>query len=140
MPRPHRKISARRTRIHGHQAAGLHALAPHAGGVFHRRGSDRSVVRRAGAGARHGSVAFARRRRQLKRLPSFFVFNRCDMSRMRANKEEVDARGEDYAANEQDQFDETIRQEPVRVGPKVGRNDPCPCGSGKKYKKCHGAA
>jgi preprotein translocase subunit SecA len=22
---------------------------------------------------------------------------------------------------------------------KVGRNDPCPCGSGKKYKKCHGA-
>jgi preprotein translocase subunit SecA len=26
----------------------------------------------------------------------------------------------------------------VRQGPKVGRNDPCPCGSGKKYKKCHG--
>jgi hypothetical protein len=44
-------------------------------------------------------------------------------------------------------------QQPARVGgddakvkqvrrdePKVGRNDPCPCGSGKKYKKCHGAA
>jgi preprotein translocase subunit SecA len=28
----------------------------------------------------------------------------------------------------------------VRDQPKVGRNDPCPCGSGKKYKKCHGAA
>ena len=28
----------------------------------------------------------------------------------------------------------------VRQGDKVGRNDPCPCGSGKKYKKCHGAA
>jgi preprotein translocase subunit SecA len=27
-----------------------------------------------------------------------------------------------------------------RVEPKVGRNDPCPCGSGKKYKRCHGAA
>ncbi|MDR0450192.1 MAG: SEC-C domain-containing protein, partial [Treponema sp.] len=26
----------------------------------------------------------------------------------------------------------------VRAGPKVGRNDPCPCGSGKKYKHCHG--
>jgi preprotein translocase subunit SecA len=26
-----------------------------------------------------------------------------------------------------------------RTGDKVGRNDPCPCGSGKKYKKCHGA-
>jgi preprotein translocase subunit SecA len=30
----------------------------------------------------------------------------------------------------------TVRREE----PKVGRNDPCPCGSGKKYKKCHGAA
>ncbi len=29
-------------------------------------------------------------------------------------------------------------QQPVRVDPKVGRNDPCPCGSGKKYKHCHG--
>ena len=28
---------------------------------------------------------------------------------------------------------------PLRAGPKVGRNDPCPCGSGKKYKSCHGA-
>ena len=27
----------------------------------------------------------------------------------------------------------------VRRGPKIGRNDPCPCGSGRKYKKCHGA-
>ena len=26
-----------------------------------------------------------------------------------------------------------------KESPKVGRNDPCPCGSGKKYKKCHGA-
>jgi preprotein translocase subunit SecA len=31
-------------------------------------------------------------------------------------------------------------QQPVRRDVKVGRNDPCPCGSGKKYKKCHGAA
>jgi preprotein translocase subunit SecA len=30
------------------------------------------------------------------------------------------------------------RPEPVRAEPKVGRNDPCPCGSGKKYKHCHG--
>jgi preprotein translocase subunit SecA len=27
---------------------------------------------------------------------------------------------------------------PKRSGPKVGRNDPCPCGSGKKYKQCCG--
>jgi uncharacterized protein YecA (UPF0149 family) len=32
-------------------------------------------------------------------------------------------------------------QEPVRrTDAKVGRNDPCPCGSGRKYKKCHGGA
>ncbi len=30
-------------------------------------------------------------------------------------------------------------QQPEQVLPEVGRNDPCPCGSGKKYKKCHGA-
>ncbi len=30
------------------------------------------------------------------------------------------------------------RVQPVRVEPKIGRNDPCPCGSGKKYKNCHG--
>jgi preprotein translocase subunit SecA len=34
---------------------------------------------------------------------------------------------------------EKVRKAPVKVGPKVGRNDPCPCGSGKKYKKCCGA-
>ena len=30
------------------------------------------------------------------------------------------------------------KAKPVRAGPKVGRNDPCPCGSGKKYKHCCG--
>ena len=30
------------------------------------------------------------------------------------------------------------KRQPIRVEKKVGRNDPCPCGSGKKYKKCHG--
>jgi preprotein translocase subunit SecA len=30
------------------------------------------------------------------------------------------------------------KKEPVKVGRKVGRNEPCPCGSGKKYKNCHG--
>ncbi|MCB0793843.1 MAG: SEC-C domain-containing protein, partial [Flavobacteriales bacterium] len=28
--------------------------------------------------------------------------------------------------------------QPVRVEKKIGRNDPCPCGSGRKYKQCHG--
>jgi preprotein translocase subunit SecA len=69
-----------------------------------------------------------------------------DMSRMTANKEEIDAVGDDYAANEKDYYDPSgnvagnvaVKQEPIKVGPKIGRNDPCPCGSGKKYKNCHG--
>lgn len=63
-----------------------------------------------------------------------------DMSHMIANREEIDARGEDYGANENDYYDPTpVKQEPVRnLEPKIGRNDPCPCGSGKKFKQCHG--
>jgi preprotein translocase subunit SecA len=34
--------------------------------------------------------------------------------------------------------DKNQKTEPVRVDKKIGRNDPCPCGSGKKYKQCHG--
>ncbi len=65
-----------------------------------------------------------------------------DMSKMRENKAAIDAAGSDYAANENDYFDpsEPVRQEPIRVEPKIGRNDPCPCGSGKKFKQCHGKA
>lgn len=43
-----------------------------------------------------------------------------------------------YGEDDDDYYEppqETVK----RVEPKVGRNDPCPCGSGKKYKKCHGA-
>ena len=43
----------------------------------------------------------------------------------------------DYDAAQAPEDDETPRQ-PAQAGPKVGRNDPCPCGSGKKYKHCHG--
>ncbi len=35
--------------------------------------------------------------------------------------------------------DDTVKSSPVRKGNKIGPNDPCPCGSGKKYKKCCGA-
>jgi preprotein translocase subunit SecA len=34
--------------------------------------------------------------------------------------------------------DQSVAKAPVRAVKKVGRNDPCPCGSGKKYKECHG--
>ncbi|MDE3125430.1 MAG: preprotein translocase subunit SecA [Bacteroidota bacterium] len=57
-----------------------------------------------------------------------------DLSNMRTQKESLDG-----AVTEDDYYDPTpVKQEPVKVGPKIGRNDPCPCGSGKKYKNCHG--
>jgi preprotein translocase subunit SecA len=35
--------------------------------------------------------------------------------------------------------DEAAKPQPFkRFGDKIGRNEPCPCGSGKKYKQCHG--
>jgi len=66
-----------------------------------------------------------------------------DLSKLRANKEDVDRAGHDYAANERDKFEPggeevAVKQAPVKAAPKIGRNDPCPCGSGKKYKHCHG--
>jgi len=66
-----------------------------------------------------------------------------DLSKLRANKEEIDAAGRDYAANEKDKFEPgdtrvVEKQAPIKVAPKIGRNDLCPCGSGKKYKHCHG--
>ncbi len=63
-----------------------------------------------------------------------------DMSKMANNKAQIDAAGDDYGVNENDYFDPSpaVKQEPIRVEPKIGRNDPCPCGSGKKFKQCHG--
>ena len=34
--------------------------------------------------------------------------------------------------------EEAKKPQPARATQKIGRNDPCPCGSGKKYKHCHG--
>jgi preprotein translocase subunit SecA len=68
---------------------------------------------------------------------------RTDMSKMRVRKDEMVAAGggePEMMQTENDYHDPSgpLKQEPVKVGPKVGRNDPCPCGSGKKYKHCHG--
>jgi preprotein translocase subunit SecA len=48
----------------------------------------------------------------------------------------VESRSEEEAQEQQEQ--QKPKQQPVRVEQKIGRNDPCPCGSGKKYKSCHG--
>ena len=51
---------------------------------------------------------------------------RTDMSQMRTSRNELSTNGEQKS------------NAPVKVDKHVGRNDPCPCGSGKKYKNCHG--
>ncbi|OZB48433.1 MAG: hypothetical protein B7X60_03990, partial [Polynucleobacter sp. 39-45-136] len=51
----------------------------------------------------------------------------------------ADAESE-FAEHAPDQENEIkVVAAPIRSGPKVGRNDPCTCGSGKKYKNCCGA-
>ena len=56
-----------------------------------------------------------------------------------AHVENVRLQHADYAdALEASGADARKPQAPVRARQKVGRNEPCPCGSGKKYKHCHG--
>ncbi len=65
-----------------------------------------------------------------------------DLSKMRQRKEEFAGAGggPEHLSGENDYIDpsEQVKQEPIRVEKAPGRNDPCPCGSGKKYKHCHG--
>ncbi len=59
-----------------------------------------------------------------------------DLSKIRTNRVEEVARKQAAAAA--GRRPETVVETVKREEPKVGRNDPCPCGSGKKYKQCHG--
>ena len=55
-------------------------------------------------------------------------------SQLREDNEQSTTAGDEGREQRQASPQTTVRRE----GPKVGRNDPCPCGSGKKYKQCHG--
>jgi preprotein translocase subunit SecA len=59
---------------------------------------------------------------------------RLDMSRMETRHSDSDGGGSGRPEGNR----EPQKVQPVRVEKKVGRNDPCPCGSGKKFKNCHG--
>jgi preprotein translocase subunit SecA len=77
----------------------------------------------------HAAVASAAARVEetsAQRLPDF--------ARSLERKQERQQRDLQYQAG----AGQAEAPKPVRAGAKVGRNDPCPCGSGKKYKKCHG--
>ncbi len=60
-----------------------------------------------------------------------------DLSKFEANKDDM-PRYNDPSGGGRGRDGRTQAQQPVRVEKKVGRNEPCPCGSGKKYKNCHG--
>jgi len=62
---------------------------------------------------------------------------RTDLSRYKTEKSDLPG-AENPMAGARTNTGEQSRPQPVRVEKKVGRNDPCPCGSGKKYKHCHG--
>ncbi|MGL5359006.1 MAG: preprotein translocase subunit SecA [Shewanella sp.] len=68
-----------------------------------------------------------------------------DVEEMEARRREEDAKIQrDYqhasaeSLIESDESEDVARAPMIRDGDKVGRNDPCPCGSGRKYKQCHG--
>ena len=62
-----------------------------------------------------------------------------DMSRYKTRKDDIeDQREAQRAAAAGAGQASQPKAEPVRAEPKIGRNDPCPCGSGKKFKNCHG--
>jgi len=61
---------------------------------------------------------------------------RQDFSKYRTQKAELSSAPEDPSKQDTREQEKT---QPIRVEKKVGRNDLCPCGSGKKYKNCHGA-
>lgn len=67
-----------------------------------------------------------------------------DVEAVEEQRRQAAAAPVEYQHDQNEQLGGDAPQEPaqqgsqLRQGPKVGRNDPCPCGSGKKYKQCHG--
>ena len=54
------------------------------------------------------------------------------------NKEEEPQREQVLKPTTESAGDQTLKKQPIKKAQKIGRNDPCPCGSGKKYKQCCG--
>ena len=60
------------------------------------------------------------------------------IGRIRQIKQSTTSMGISAASDESSHDDTVEKPQPIHADAKVGRNDPCPCGSGKKYKNCHG--
>ena len=70
----------------------------------------------------------ARLRREAEELAQRMQFQHAEVSALEESQDEPAKGEQDGASN----------VTPIRSEPKIGRNEPCPCGSGKKYKHCHG--
>jgi preprotein translocase subunit SecA len=70
----------------------------------------------------------ARLRREAEELAQRMQFQHAEVSALEESQDEPAEGEQDGASN----------VTPIRSEPKIGRNEPCPCGSGKKYKHCHG--
>ena len=86
----------------------------------------------------HRAYAAARDRPEWHHFKDPWVFYSPEaIARRQQRWAEEDALAEKSDAGEEDVFEEAESEMPYFRGePKIGRNDPCPCGSGKKYKKC----
>ncbi|MDC0403608.1 preprotein translocase subunit SecA [Porticoccaceae bacterium] len=78
----------------------------------------------------------------IKFLSNIKIAGEEDLAKMEAQRRQ-ETEGADYQHAESSALEEAaptpaVSTPQTRQGPKVGRNDPCPCGSGKKYKQCHG--
>ncbi|HEY4058335.1 MAG TPA: YchJ family protein [Kofleriaceae bacterium] len=90
---------------------GLEIVAREAGGVNDETGIVEFIAR----GATDGQPFAQHERSRFRRIDGAWVYTDGDLT-----------------------SDRPDRREPVRATAQVGRNEPCPCGSGAKYKKCHG--
>ena len=75
------------------------------------------------------------RHQQMRDIPDNYSPFHPDAAAIAVRRAQEEAR---YAQLRREALAQRFPQ-PRQVPPKIGRNDPCPCGSGQKYKKCHGA-
>ena len=109
------------------------------GQVYVRPVSPEEQAARAAA-AQQAAAAAAQQQNRVtveRSMPRQRPQNEWKTSKATLPSEDAAAQAQRAAASAPQGEQQRVNQ-PVKAGPKIGRNDPCPCGSGKKYKNCHG--
>ena len=119
-------------------------IEKHAGGLFQKFGSNKLVARAVARGVSKDSFLL-----ELEEAWSSTISKYSDVDEeLRNATDRIKKSGYEGVFKQVGVTEDDLRQviisikerkaEPVKVEHKVGRNDPCPCGSGKKYKHCCG--